>query len=449
MFESLKLIKPFWYFHLPGGKRSSWPDPVLGDPSIELDTKYDSHKSAILEASFLLLMKGWLPEEDGAGQLSLSEMSYKPSINDEFRFIRKYFNPGWSIIFFLYCIFTLKNPVLVLIGFIKTIYIDNQPLFSNPIGATHIPEDNDLQLIQQKAPVRIIIPTYNRYDVLHDVLKDLEQQDYLYFSVTVVDQSDSFDKLFYGRYDLDINLIRQENPGLWRARNHAIQESGEDIIALLDDDSRLEPNWLRKHLQCLDYFGGKISAGVSISIHGAKVPENYSFYRLADQLDTGNTVLYRAVFETCGLFDEQFEGMRMGDGEFGLRAHKAGILSISNPEAKRFHLKTEQGGLRQMGSWDALRPTCIFKPRPIPSVLYLANLHFGKSVALCYLLTSIPFSLSPYIWKDTLKGGILSLFLFVILFPVVVLQVIVSGVMANSLIKEGPKVSPLITLEME
>ena len=102
MFESLNLIKPIWYFHLPSREQTSWPDPALVDSTNNLDIKYDSHKSAVLEGSFLMLMKGWLPKEDGSGQLSFSKMIYKPSINDEFRFIRKHFNPGWSIVFLLY-----------------------------------------------------------------------------------------------------------------------------------------------------------------------------------------------------------------------------------------------------------------------------------------------------------------------------------------------------------
>ena len=424
---------------MPGGERSSWPDPATLNLPIELDSKYDSRTSAILESSFLLLMKGWISKKDDEGQLSLADLNYKPDINDEFRFLRKYFSPSWGIVYLLYCIFTLKNPIRVLYGFFRSIRINRQPLFPNPIGATQLPENDGLSLIGQKEGIRVIIPTYNRYDVLHDVMKDLERQDYSYFSVTVVDQSTSYNDTFYNNYNLDIQLIRQENPRLWRARNRAIQASKEDIIALLDDDSRINPDWLRKHLQCLDYFGAEISAGVSISTHGAKVPENYSFYRLSDQLDTGNVVLRRSVFKTCGLFDEQFEGMRMGDGEFGLRAHRAGILSISNPEAKRIHLKVARGGLRQMGSWDALRPTNFINPRPIPSVLYLAKLHFGKSVALRYLLISVPFSLSPYSWKSTLKGNILSLLLFSLFFPVVVFQVLRSWKISNSLFKDGAK----------
>ena len=214
MFDSLTLIKPFWYFHLPGGERSSWPDPATLNLPIELDSKYDSRTSAILESSFLLLMKGWISKKDDEGQLSLADLNYKPDINDEFRFLRKYFSPSWCIVYLLYCIFTLKNPIRVLYGFFRSIRINRQPLFPNPIGATQLPENDGLSLIGQKEMIRVIIPTYNRYDVLHDVMKDLERQDYSYFSVTVVDQSTSYNDTFYNNYNLDIQLIRQENPRL-------------------------------------------------------------------------------------------------------------------------------------------------------------------------------------------------------------------------------------------
>ena len=95
-------------------------------------------------------------------------------------------------------------------------------------------------------------------------------------SITVIDQSSPFKVNFYDKYDLNIKVIRQEEPRLWSARNKAIIESDETIIALLDDDSRLDQNWITKHLQCLDYYDADISAGVSISMKGGKVPENYS-----------------------------------------------------------------------------------------------------------------------------------------------------------------------------
>ena len=66
-------------------------------------------------------------------------------------------------------------------------------------------------------------------------------------------------------------------------------------------------------------------------------------------------MIRKDVFKDCGLFDTKFEKMRMGDNEFGTRCYLNGINIISNPKAKRTHLKTEVGGLRTFGHWDGLR----------------------------------------------------------------------------------------------
>ena len=405
-----------------------------------LDKKYKSDNSARLELSFLMIMKGWIYNDNNENQLFSDGIDQKPEIIDEFRFIRKNFNSIWSFIYFLYCIFSFKNPISTCSSFIKTIKIKRKPLFSSFMCNKSIKQNHGLGLIKKEILIRVVIPTYNRYDSLHNVLRDLENQDYKFFSITVIDQSTPFQVNFYDKYDLNIKVIRQEEPKLWRARNKAIIESDETIIALLDDDSRLDQNWITKHLQCLDYYDANISAGVSVSIKGAKVPENYSYYRLADQFDTGNAMLYRKVFKSCGLFDEQFEGMRMGDAEFGLRAYQTGFLSISNPEARRIHLKIDKGGLRQMGSWDGLRPTKIISPRPIPSVLYFSRKYFGTQKSLKYLLVNIPFSLTIYKNKSKKIALLISLIFAIIFSPLLLLQIIWSWRIADKMLKSGPKI---------
>ena len=87
-------------------------------------------------------------------------------------------------------------------------------------------------------------------------------------------------------------------------------------------------------------------------MHGGKVPAQYAYFCISSQVDTGNVLLPKQIFRDIGLFDRQFEKQRMGDGEFGLRAYLAGYKNVSNPFAKRLHLKVSSGGLRQMGSWD-------------------------------------------------------------------------------------------------
>jgi glycosyltransferase involved in cell wall biosynthesis len=299
------------------------------------------------------------------------------------------------------------------------------------------------ELIAEQKLVTVVIPTLNRYPYLKDVLLDLEKQDYQNFEVIVVDQSEPFQKEFYDDYKLDLHLIHQEEKALWLARNTAIQKSKGDLLLLFDDDSRIESDWITNHVKCLDFFNAEISSGVSISTIGAKVPENYSFFRVSDQIDTGNVLIKKEVFRTIGLFDRQFEKQRMGDGEFGLRAHLEGFLNISNPYAERLHLKVSSGGLRQMGSWDGFRPKKLFGPRPIPSVIYLYRTYFGNSRTRLSLLKTIPPSIMPYRFKKNKNMLLLGILISLILTPFILIQVNISWRRASKKLTQGPLIGEL------
>ncbi|MFT5841106.1 MAG: glycosyltransferase involved in cell wall biosynthesis, partial [Flavobacteriales bacterium] len=274
------------------------------------------------------------------------------------------------------------------------------------------------------------------------VLEDLEQQDYKNFEVIVVDQSDPFNGLFYNDFELDIRLIKQEEKALWLARNTAIRHAKGDIIALSEDDVRIQSNWLSEHLKCLDYFNAQVSAGVFYP-EGQQLPKERSFFAVASQFATGNAVFYRSICATVGLFDRQFEKQRMGDGEFGLRLYLADIKSISNPRASCIDVKAREGGLREMGSWDAFRPSSFFAPRPIPSVLYFFRRYFGDAPALLALLRMVPLSISPYQFKKNKPLLMLGVLVSVLLLPLVIYQVFKSWHLASKKIKLGPLIEQL------
>jgi hypothetical protein len=193
----------------------------------------------------------------------------------------------------------------------------------------------------------------------------------------------------------------------------------------------------------LEYFDADICSGVSISQVGDRVPETYQNYRLADQLDTGNVMIHRRVFERVGLFDRQFEGQRMGDGEFGLRAFLAGFRIVSSPDAERLHLKAAVGGLRELGSWDAFRPSRLFAPRPIPSVLYLLRKYFGTRQALLSLVVLLPPSIVPYRFKANRSLRAVTFVLAPLLLPLLVVQVALSWRAASAKLAEGAKIDTL------
>ena len=133
----------------------------------------------------------------------------------------------------------------------------------------------------------------------------------------------------------------------------------------------------------------------------------------------------------------------MGDGEFGLRAYLAGFVGISNPYAKRIHLKVASGGLRQMGSWDGFRPTNLLAPRPIPSVLYLTRKYFGLRTCTLDLIIKVPPSISPLKYKRNTALLMLASLLSMFLLPLLFYQVMKSWHLSSKMLIEGPKIDIL------
>jgi GT2 family glycosyltransferase len=157
-------------------------------------------------------------------------------------------------------------------------------------------------------------------------------------------------------------------------------------------------------------------------------------------------MIRRKVFLKTGLFDRQFERQRMGDCEFGFRAYCCGFRSVSNPLAKRVHLKVKEGGLRETGSWDAYRPTKWFAALPIPSVLYFYRRYFGNSVALNELIYRVPPSIMPYWLKGSRILKILSIPITILVLPKILVQVARSWWLASAKLREGPSIETLAQL---
>ncbi len=101
--------------------------------------------------------------------------------------------------------------------------------------------------------IQVIIPTYNGRERLPRLLSSLETQDHSDFEVTVaIDGStdDSEQYLQQLKTPLKLTVISQENRGRAAIRNFGAKSTPKDSILLfVDDDMRLEPNVLRRHVQ--------------------------------------------------------------------------------------------------------------------------------------------------------------------------------------------------------
>lgn len=440
VFHFLKYLQATHYFALKR-KDGAFVFPLVTELSEEIlvqlqkDSSFNSNLAQDYDLSWQAIQKGYI------GTAKTYSSFEKLPIEDEYRFVYKYFNPIWANYILILRLLSFKNPIKEVSAWYKTRKTKRSAFFNTPI----LHEDFNTfksTLIKEEPLVSVVIPTLNRYGYLKEVLQDFEKQTYTNFEIIIVDQSQPFQKDFCKNFGLNIKHIYQEEPALWLARNTAIQQSNGKIIALSEDDVRIEPHWIENHLKCLDFFKADISAGVFFP-EGSSIPKERSFFAVASQFATGNAALYKEVFIKIGLFDRQFEKQRMGDGEFGLRAYLNNIKSVSNPFAFCIDVKAPSGGLRQMGSWDAFRSKKWFSPRPIPSVLYLFRKYYGNKSALLAMLKTVPPSIIPYKYKKNKKMLLLGIFLSVFLIPIILVQVVISWRKSTEKLTSGPLISEL------
>lgn len=402
---------------------------------LDPDDSYMSEQARLYDLSWQAVQCGYIGDAK-----TYSHFEEIPLV-DEYHFIRKYFHKAWVIYVLIIRIFGFNNPFKELLAFYRTREIRRKQTVLNPIEYGNWDTFNS-KLLASAPRISVVIPTLNRYTYLRDVLNDFELQDYTNFEIIIVDQSKPFKHSFYDQFSLDIKVVEQEEPALWLARNTAIRTAEGELIALSEDDVRIEPDWLTQHIKCLDFFKAHISAGVFFP-EGQRLSPEQSHFKAASHFATGNALLFKGIFEKVGLFDRQFEKQRMGDGEFGLRIFLNGYKSISNPKASCTDIKADIGGLREMGSWDAFRTKNWLAPRPVPSVLYFFRKYFGNSAARFALLRTIPISVMPYRFKRNKGLKLLGAFFMIIIFPITLFQVSRSWYLASRKLKEGDLIESL------
>lgn len=412
-FTFLKYVKGCWQYLLIPEVNDLSPSCCITDTDADTDCSYETLSAQLYDSAFEKWNNGFLLEAKAEQRKWLAELQ-QPTLCDEYNFIKKFWGYKWCLYIFIIRLFCFHNPFSEWKAFVQSAKVKT----TKPGRKFLQYNDFDETPVNSNTFVSIIIPTLNRYNYLKDTLSDLCNQTHENFEVIVIDQSDDFDASFYRSFKLKFVLIRQEEKLLWTARNNAIVKAKGKLLLFFDDDSRVAPDWVEMHIRALDYFNADVSAGVSLATAGAKIPHDYGLFRWADQFDSGNALVKREVFEIAGLFDEQFNHGRQGDGEFGYRIYMKGIRSISNPKAYRVHLKAATGGLRESAGWDGWRPKYWWQPKPVPSILYAYKKYFSPEAYKPTLFLSMLLSNVSYRMKRNKLMVYVSLLLFVLKLPI-------------------------------
>lgn len=167
----------------------------------------------------------------------------------------------------------------------------------------------------------IIMPTYNRANVISQAITTLQKQIFTDFELIIVDDgsSDKTTEIIKQIRDPRLRYIYQENKGVSAARNTGVTLARGQIIAFLDSDDEALPGWL-------DAFANSFKQPqVGVVFVGCKVVEQDGQLRKFDilpqnlgplfnnqtaRLQAGTFAMRREVFEAVGGY---VEGLVFGE----------------------------------------------------------------------------------------------------------------------------------------
>jgi len=209
----------------------------------------------------------------------------------------------------------------------------------------------------------IAICTRNRTDDLKRWLNSLIKLPNDGQEILVIDNCPSTDETFQlvATYP-GIRYICEPRPGLNIARNRALQEAHNEVVAFTDDDAVPDKTWLRALLSNFDNPLVLCVTGLTMPLEleteAQEAFEKYSSFnkgfdkklyssRSCNPLVTGgvgagaNMALRKTILQTVGHFDEALDAgtptQSGGDHEFFARILLAGFYIVYEPEALSWH----------------------------------------------------------------------------------------------------------------
>jgi hypothetical protein len=213
----------------------------------------------------------------------------------------------------------------------------------------------------------VVIPTWNRAELLGRVLENLGRQTQQVARVVVVDN---------GSMDASVAVAERagaevialgENAGFAAAVNRGIRACQTPWIVVVNNDVTFEPDWLGRLVAALESNSGAWFAcgkllgpegridGTFDAVCRGGCPwrcghgrEDGPLWNEAREIQLApfTAAIFRAeLFERVGMLDEQF-GSYLEDVDFGLRCAEAGLSGLYVPQAVAYHQ-----GSATLGRW--------------------------------------------------------------------------------------------------
>ena len=215
----------------------------------------------------------------------------------------------------------------------------------------------------------VIVPNYNGQKFLKNCLNSLLSQTFKNFEIILVDNNSTDDSISFCKKNYPtVKIIRMENNGGFAsAVNAGIEKSSGNLVALLNNDTEVDKNWLKEISIALDkypdadFFASKMldykdrtiidSCGDGLYWSGRsynigqlnKDTEDFNENKFVFGACAGAAIYKKEVFNSVGLLDEDFF-MYLEDVDFDLRAQMAGFKCLFVAKARVYHIGSATSG---------------------------------------------------------------------------------------------------------
>ncbi|MGH6847140.1 MAG: glycosyltransferase family 2 protein [Methylocella sp.] len=208
--------------------------------------------------------------------------------------------------------------------------------------------------------ISVVIPTYNRADLLSRTLQAYCHQSYPYHQHEIIviddgstDKTESVVSHHLGNIPYELKYLRLDHAGPATARNKGIQLATGDRILFTNDDIFPERDLLQQHALTSEKYPeagilGFVEWSPDLNINDfmhfvAPAGAQFDYSDIIDPLNCGHAKFYGANLSipvhwtSDERFDEKISTATLEDHEYGYRLEKHGLKIVFNPNAIGYH----------------------------------------------------------------------------------------------------------------
>jgi len=222
--------------------------------------------------------------------------------------------------------------------------------------------------------VSVIILSHNGEKVIEGCLSSVISTDYEPLEIILVENG-STDKTYdiAEKYRDKIEIIRtSKNLSFSRANNLGLKRARGEILVLLNDDTVVTRGWIRAILDVFEHnprvgiagckmlypdsniiqhYGGYVEPNGITNHYGKGEPDGKEFSALksVDYVTGAAFALRRGIIDVLGYLPEVYKPIYFEEVEYCVRARKKGWDIVVVPDARVYHLESQQTVAKSFG----------------------------------------------------------------------------------------------------